>query len=101
MTDQDVDDKFPQIERLLGRPTEVLDLTEEDPPLGQPESPRQQPMAETDGHLQDNLFSDNQTLSHVGPASAHGSGTRLFFGQCLDRCVFGGRPYFVAGTPGG
>ncbi len=51
-TDRDVDDEFPPIQRLLERPIEVLDLTGEDPPPGQPESPRQQRIAETDGCLQ-------------------------------------------------
>ncbi|KAK4149741.1 hypothetical protein C8A00DRAFT_37655 [Chaetomidium leptoderma] len=69
-TDRDVDDEFLPIQRLLERPIEVLDLTGEDLPPGQPESPRQQPMAETDGHLQDNLHPDDQNPSCVGSASA-------------------------------
>ena len=61
-TDQDIDDEFPPIGRLLSstsigrsrleRPIEVLDLTGGDHPPGQPESPRRQPIAETDSHLQ-------------------------------------------------
>ena len=51
-TDWDDDDEFPPIQRLLERPIEVLDLTGEDPPPGQLESPCQQAMAGADGHLQ-------------------------------------------------
>ena len=46
----DADDEVPPTQRLLERLTEVLDLTKEDPPLEQPESLRQRPMAGTDGH---------------------------------------------------
>ena len=52
VTEWDVDDEFPPIQVLLVRYTEVIDLTGEDPPLGQPESPCQQLMAETGGHSQ-------------------------------------------------
>ena len=48
----DVDDEFPPIHMLLGRLTQVIDLTGEDPLLGQPESLCQQLMAETGGHFQ-------------------------------------------------
>ncbi len=51
-TDRDVDDEFPPIQRLLERPVEVLDLTGEDPLPGQLKSPQQQPIVETDCHLQ-------------------------------------------------
>ena len=50
--DRNADDEFPPIEKLLDHPIEVLDLTEENPPLGQSESPCQQPMAKTNGHSQ-------------------------------------------------
>ncbi len=52
VTDWEADDEFPPIQVLLVRLTEVIDFTGEDPPLGQPESPCQQLMAETGGHSQ-------------------------------------------------
>ena len=63
-TDRNVEDEFLPIEELLKRPTEVLDLTGEDPSLGQPESPRQPPMADTDGHLQGttNIFHNSSVF---------------------------------------